>query len=186
MPPSEAETKVRPRSARVSPELQHEVEQFLYEEAALLDAHEMAGWLELFAADLRYFMPLHTSRGPRERAQRFSGDRDIAYFDESKASLAQRLRKLETGMAWAEEPPSRTRHFVNNVRIRPGEAAEEFEVNLVFSVSRSRSESQNDLLMGERRDLLRRVPTEAGFQIARRTILLDQATLLANNISFFF
>jgi biphenyl 2,3-dioxygenase beta subunit len=186
MPPGDVETMARPRTARVSPELQHEVEQFLYDEAALLDAHEMAQWLELFAADLRYFMPLHTSRGPRERDQRFSGEHDIAYFDETKASLAQRLRKLETGMAWAEEPPSRTRHFVSNVRIRSGASPDEFEVNLAFIVYRSRSESQNDILIGERHDVLRRVPTQAGFQIARRTILLDQATLLANNISFFF
>lgn len=41
---------------------QHEVERFLYEEAALLDGHRYEQWLELFADDATYFMPIRRTR----------------------------------------------------------------------------------------------------------------------------
>ena len=42
------------------------------------------------------------------------------------------------------------------------------------------------LAAGERRDVLRRADNGLGFKIAKRTILLDQSTLLSNNLSIFF
>jgi 3-phenylpropionate/cinnamic acid dioxygenase small subunit len=49
---------------------------------------------------------------------------------------------------------------------------------------RTRMEADADLFVGTRHDLLRRV--DGGFKIARRKIILDQATLKAKNISVFF
>jgi biphenyl 2,3-dioxygenase beta subunit len=51
---------------------------------------------------------------------------------------------------------------------------------------RSRLERDVEIFVGARRDLLRRVDEGVGWQIARRTIVLDQATLLAKNLSVFF
>ena len=48
-----------------------------------------------------------------------TGRGDSAFFDETKALMAQRITKLGTGMSWAEDPPSRTRHLVSKVRITP-------------------------------------------------------------------
>ena len=42
-------------------------------------------------------------------------------MDETKATLAGRIARLDTGMAWAEDPPSRTRHLVSNVEVKAGE-----------------------------------------------------------------
>ena len=95
---------------RIAPELQQEIEQFLYLEAELLDDRQIAAWVELMTEDVRYFMPLRRNRGLRERDREYSADGDTAYFDESKASLRMRLAKLQTNVAWAEEPPSRS-HF---------------------------------------------------------------------------
>lgn len=170
----------------VTPALQQEIEQFLYHEAELLDDHRIAEWVDLMADDIRYFMPLRTTRGPRERDREYSSAHEIAYFDESKASLQLRLRKLQTGGAWAEEPPSRTRHLVTNVRIVAGGKPDEYEVKSAFLVYRNRSERQTDIFAGERIDGLRRADTAAGFRVFNRLILLDQATLGANNLSFFF
>jgi 3-phenylpropionate/cinnamic acid dioxygenase small subunit len=44
-------------------------------------------------------------------------------------------------------------------------------------------ESDQDLFVGMRKDVLRRV--SGGLKIARRTIILDQAVLAAKNISIF-
>ena len=166
--------------------MQQEIEQFLYFEAGLLDDHQIAEWMGLMASDIHYFMPLRSNRGPRERDREFSSVHDIAYFDESKASLDLRLRKLQTGVAWAEEPPSRTRHLVTNVRISQLANPKEYEVKSAFLLYRNRAEHQTDIFAGERIDGLRRIESDTGFEIFKRHIHLDQSTLLANNLSIFF
>lgn len=52
----------------VSPQLQHEIEQFLYAEAALLDDHNLDEWFTLMAPDIHYFMPVRSNRQQRELA----------------------------------------------------------------------------------------------------------------------
>jgi len=170
----------------VEPALQQAVEQFLYYEARLLDDRRFDEWYALLADDIHYFMPTRYNRLKREANREFSGPHEAALFDEDKVSLAQRIRRLHTGMAWAEDPPSRTRHLVSNVMIRPMNTPGEYEVDCYYLLYRSRLEREVEVFVGMRHDLLRRTDTPAGWQIARRTIILDQATLLARNLSFFF
>jgi 3-phenylpropionate/cinnamic acid dioxygenase small subunit len=181
MPPNRSPLALLEAGRAVSRDLQQEIEQFLFYEAAVQDERLLDEWFALLSEDVRYVMPLRATR-----AAEFSGPHDIAYFDDTKASMTLRLRKLQTSSAWAEEPPSRTRHFVNNVRITPLPAGGEYEVACAFMVYRNRAERQTDLFAGERIDGLRRTGGPAGFEIFSRTILIDQATLAANNISFFF
>jgi 3-phenylpropionate/cinnamic acid dioxygenase small subunit len=170
----------------VEPALQQTIEQFLYYEARLLDDRRLDEWYALLADDIHYFMPTRYNRLKREADREFSGPHEAALFDEDKLSLAQRIRRLHTGMAWAEDPPSRTRHLVSNVMIRPTSTPGEYEVDCYYLLYRSRLEREVEVFVGMRHDLLRRTDTPAGWQIARRTIILDQATLLARNLSFFF
>ncbi|HEY6418828.1 MAG TPA: 3-phenylpropionate/cinnamic acid dioxygenase subunit beta [Candidatus Binataceae bacterium] len=166
--------------------LQHAIEQFLYYEARLLDERLIDEWYDLLADDIHYFMPTRYNRLKREADREFSGEHEAALFDEDKQSLAQRIRRLHTGMAWAEDPPSRTRHMISNVTIRPAKNPGEFEVDVYYLVYRSRLEREVEVFVGMRHDLIRRAENPAGWQIAKRTIILDQATLLARNLSFFF
>src|SRR5262249_60595864 len=99
-----------------------EVEQFLYREARLLDERRLHEWVELFTEDVRYWMPMRSNRYPAEskaiglldQAQAAEAERaqqeELAILDETKATLQARIARLDTGMAWAEDPPSRTRH----------------------------------------------------------------------------
>ena len=182
-----AERATRPATIaeRVTPELQQEIEQFLYHEARILDDRNYEEWFALLADDLHYFMPTRYNRLRREGNKEFSGPDEAAFFDEDKASIAMRIRRLNTGMAWAEDPPSRTRHLVSNVTIRP-RGSGEYEVDCYYLLYRSRLEREVETFVGMRHDLLRRANNPAGFQLARRTIVLDQATLMARNLSFFF
>ncbi len=79
-------------------------------------------------------------------------------------------------------PPSRTRHLITNIRIKKDDGRE-IEVHSNFLVYRTRMENDQDMFVGERQDILRRV--DGGFKIAKRTIILDQAVLTAKNISVF-
>jgi 3-phenylpropionate/trans-cinnamate dioxygenase beta subunit len=100
------------------------------------------------------------------------------------ASLKGRVARLDTGMAWAEDPPSRTRHFISNIEVMPGAADGEIEVHCNFIVYKNRSEAEQDFYVGARRDVLRRV--DGGWKIASRRLVLDQNVMLAKNISTFF
>ena len=165
--------------------LQYEIEQFLYAEARLLDDRKMREWFSLLADDLSYRMPLRTNRLARERHLEFSSAGESLLFDDTKASIDMRIRRLETGVAWAEEPPSRTRHLVTNVQIQPT-GDDEVRVHCYLHVYRARLERQVDEFVGEREDLLRRVDAPLNWQIVDREIRLDQTTVLSNNISIFF
>lgn len=161
---------------------QHEVEQFLYAEAALLDAHEFRAWLGLFADDAHYFMPIRRTRMARDLDREFTRPDEMAWFNDDKGQLEGRVIKLETGRAWAEDPPSRTRHLVTNVRVTSDDGSE-LEVASNFHVHRSRLKSEEDDWIGSRQDVLRRVG--GSFRIVRRTILLEQTVLLSRNLSVF-
>src|SRR5215510_8451396 len=179
---SAAATPIRERKKgeAVTPELQHQIEQFLFYESRLLDDRNYEEWFALLADDLHYFMPTRYNRLRREAAKEFSGPEEAAFFDEDKASIALRIRRLNTGMAWAEDPPSRTRHMLTNVVVRP-HGTNEYEVDSYFLVYRSRLEREVETFVGMRQDLLRRDGSSYGFQIVKRTIILDQSILLARN-----
>ena len=172
------------------------VEQFLYREARLLDERRFEAWLDLLTDDVRYWMPVRSNRYPR-RSQAIAilnparheddelgKESAVAFFDETKETLCRRVARLDTGMAWAEDPPSRTRHLVSNVEVEPTEVSAEIRVYSNFVVYRSRGETEQDFYVGGRQDTLRDVG--GAWKIARRTIVLDQAVLLAKNMSVFF
>jgi len=179
-------TKASPALPAVTPQLQWELEQFLYAEADLLDRRRYRDWYAHLAEELHYRMPLTFNRQARERDHEYSRDDESFLFDDTKATIHIRLKRLETGQAWAEEPPSRTRHMISNVRVEAGDAPDSFIVHSYFHLYRSRLERQVDHLVGGRTDLIRRAPTPLGWEIVTRDITLDQSTVLSNNLSMFF
>jgi 3-phenylpropionate/cinnamic acid dioxygenase small subunit len=169
------------RRARVPREVKEEIEALLLYEAELLDDRRFADWLTLFAPDLRYEMPLRVGR---EKGAAGEIDPYARRLDDTFETLRIRVQRLDSEYAWAENPPSRTRHFVTNIRVEPADEADEYRVRSNVLVYRSQGDSADyNLLTAYRRDLLRR--TADGWQIARRTVILDQTTLATHNLSFF-
>lgn len=172
------------------------VEQLLYREARLLDERRLHEWVELFTDDVRYWMPVRTSRYPviskaigildqeRYNAGELAQEDELAILDETKDTLKARIARLDSGMAWAEDPPSRTRHMITNIEVEEGNAASELKVYSNYLVYRTRGETEQDLYVGQREDMLRHV--DGAWKIARRKITLDQSVLLAKNVSIFF
>ena len=91
---------------------------FLVEEAAILDAGDWARWLTLLTDDVRYVMPVRVTTVADAG---FDGRPDMAHFDEDRYAIEKRVQRLLTDHAWTEDPPSRTRHLVTNVRTFPGD-----------------------------------------------------------------
>jgi len=158
-----------------------EILQFLYQEAELLDECRFREWLGLFAEDIRYTMPVRTTqfraRGP--------GFQDVAFIEDNFNSLTTRVERLLTDTAWAETPPSRTRHFISNVLVRLAEKPGEFVVRSSFMVTRSRGGQGYQMFTGLREDTLRRVASGA-LCIAYRNILVDQTVITGTNLSILF
>ena len=152
--------------------------QFLVEEAALLDAADYSGWLALLTEDIRYVMPVRvtTARGA-------PASNGMGHFDEDMYALRKRVQRLATDHAWTEDPPSRTRHFVTNVRTflaGPGE----LKVESALLLFRSRGDTREaDLISTGRADLLRETP--GGLMLARREITADEAVLRTQNLAVF-
>jgi 3-phenylpropionate/cinnamic acid dioxygenase small subunit len=161
-----------------------EVQNFLFEEAALLDAQRFDEWLARLAPEVRYWMPARSDRQRADRERSVGGPNDLAYFEETWEHLQQRVKRLATGQAWAEEPPSHTRRLVTNVRVEPLDAycVRAYSNLLLY---RTRHETDVQLFVGSREDELRPHPTY-GWQILSRTIVLDATTVPSYSLSVFF
>ena len=154
--------------------------QFLVEEAALLDAADYEGWLNLLCEDIRYVMPVRVTTA---RGAGFDSLADMGHFDEDLYALRKRVQRLATDHAWTEDPPSRTRHFVTNVRTFRA-AAGELRVQSALLLFRSRGDTREaDLLSAGRTDLLRE--TADGLRLARREITVDESVLRTQNLAVF-
>jgi 3-phenylpropionate/trans-cinnamate dioxygenase beta subunit len=72
-------------------------------------------------------------------------------------SLERRVARLETGLAWSEDPPSRTRHLITNIEVKPAELDSEIRVYANLLVYKNRAETEQDFFIGARKDVLRRM-----------------------------
>jgi 3-phenylpropionate/cinnamic acid dioxygenase small subunit len=170
------------REAAARGDVQREVEQFLYHEAWLLDERRLHDWLALFADDARYSLQV------REVADRTEdGGAGVRLsrplFDDDLAFLTLRVKRLDTRLAHAEQPPSITRHLITNVLVLPAERDDELTVRSNFLVFQARTDLSEHLLSGGREDVLRRI--DGGWKIARRRVALDKTTL-PRTITIFF
>jgi 3-phenylpropionate/cinnamic acid dioxygenase small subunit len=159
-----------------------ELMQFYIREAWLLDERKLKEWLDLFTDDLLYFMPRRKNVLRREAHRELTPLGDLAILEEDKGYLEMRVARLDTGMAWAEDPPSRTRHLIGNLEATSLPNGE-VEARTAFLVYRSHLETDNQLLSGCRQDLLRKV--DGAWKVCRRTIVLDANVLLDKNLSVF-
>jgi phthalate 3,4-dioxygenase subunit beta len=154
---------------------------FLVEEAAILDERDWRRWLDLLADDIRYVMPVRVTTvvdaGYDARA-------DMAHFDEDRYALGKRVDRLLTEHAWTEDPPSRTRHLVTNVRSFAGATDDEVQVESTILLFRSRGDDRPaEYVCASRRDVVRQVGDRQ--LLASRHITVDEAVLRTQNLAIF-
>ena len=162
---------------------QYRIEQFYYDEAAALDERRFEDWLEYFTEDSHYWMPVRRIRMNKEKGEEFTKRGEVAFFDDTKELLRIRVRKLESGFAWSEDPPSRTRRLISNVRILEQNSGQAI-VTANFVVHRARYDDEEDRWFGRRTDTLQL--SSEGFKIRNREIFLEQTVILSRNLSVLF
>ncbi|WP_243722443.1 3-phenylpropionate/cinnamic acid dioxygenase subunit beta [Actinomadura sp. 7K507] len=162
-------------------EAHQQAAQWLTEEAYLLDRQRYAQWLERMTDDVRYIMPVRVTTA---RSAGFDTLAGMSHFDEDLFSLRKRVARFETEHAWTEDPPSRLRHFVSNVRTFAGDAPGELRVESYVLVFRSRGDvREGQFLPAGRDDTLRR--EGGGLKLARRVIEVDESVLRMQNLGIF-
>ncbi len=161
------------------------IEKFLYREAELLDDRRYNDWIELIAEDIHYHMPVRRNvKFGEQHRENSDSESEISWFDEGKRTLAGRVRQINTGLHWAEEPFSRVRHLITNIQV--GEIdGDEVPVRSNFYCWTNRLRDEVNVFVGTRQDVLRRDP-DTEWKIAKRLILLDQNVLLSKVITTFF
>jgi 3-phenylpropionate/cinnamic acid dioxygenase small subunit len=165
--------------------LQQELEKFLYREARLLDERRHEEWLDLLAEELHYWMPMRRNVKFGDWEREFtSADTEINWFNEGKDILEGRIRQLNTGVHWPEEPVSRFEHIVSNIEIM-AVTGDEIRVNSKFFCYQNRLQDEVNTWVGRREDLLRR-DAETGFKIVKRKIILVQNVMLPKVVNTFF
>lgn len=86
-----------------------EIENFLYQEARLIDEGRLTEWLALFTEDARYWVP--ANRDTIDPA------REVSIIYDNREHLEDRVWRLQSGLAHVTDPPSRIRHLITNIQI---------------------------------------------------------------------
>jgi 3-phenylpropionate/cinnamic acid dioxygenase small subunit len=155
--------------------------QFLVDEAYLLDAQQYEAWLDTLTDDIRYVMPVRVTTA---RGAGFDTSPGMAHFDEDKYSLGQRVARFATEHAWTEDPPSRLRHFITNVRAFECDEDVELVVESAELLFRSRGDvNESALVSCGREDVLRRCGSS--WKLARRKVFVDESVLRMQNLAVF-
>ncbi|MSP96198.1 MAG: p-cumate dioxygenase [Betaproteobacteria bacterium] len=146
--------------------LRSRVEDFLYHEAALLDAWKLEEWAQLFTEDGVYMVP--ATDAPEADASN-----TLFLIHDDRFRLGERARRLMKPRAHAEFPHSRVQHTISNVRVLAEEAAS-VRVECHFIVYRARRDLQ-DVFPGISRYVLAR--EEPSFRIREKRAMLSIDTL---------
>jgi len=152
----------------------HEVEDLLYQEAALLDDWRLEEWLELLTDDAVYEIP------PTDVPE---GDARNTLFiiADDVVRIRSRVKQLLGKFAWAESPHSRTRRIISNVRVL-GADGDRILATANFAVHRIRYESV-DTYIGRYDYKLVRVGNALKIK-ERRAVLDNEALRPHGKISF--
>jgi 3-phenylpropionate/cinnamic acid dioxygenase small subunit len=165
----------------VSPDraLRLEFEELLYREAWLLDHERFDEWLELMALDVRYWVPvrLDQARGKENLSRQCL----MAHIDENHQGLVYRIRRIQTGATFTDEPPARVRHFVSNVLVT-GADKDSCSVASNFLVWRSHVGVKDYMLVGSREDTWRR--DGSSWKLKERRVILDHSSVPGLSVLF--
>lgn len=176
----------------VSPEQHHDISQFYFREARLLDERKYQQWLALLAEDVSYIVPARHTPFPDPAKRETEAFLDLAHEssagleppmrDDSYFTLSIRVMRAYKMNSWTDNPPARTRRFISNIEAYAVDGGFDVYSNLLLYYSRYGQD--NHVYSGRRHDLLRNTPD--GLTIACREILLDWDVVTGPSVGLLF
>ncbi|PWR25398.1 aromatic-ring-hydroxylating dioxygenase subunit beta [Zavarzinia aquatilis] len=152
-----------------------DLEEFLFQEALLIDNWQLPDWLKLFTDDAHYYVP------STDVAEDAAAENNLFYIADDRFRLGERVTRLMKRTAHAEYPRSKLRHLISNVLIRKAEG-DLIEVGSVFVTYRSK-DGQTDVYFGS--NIHKLVKTGDGLRIReKRCILASDGLRPQGRVSF--
>lgn len=167
----------------VSIEEHHEIEQFLFQEASMLDNEQLREWLSTIVdPDISYQMVMFDERFKKDKTP--LEDREIWPFDDNYDILDLRVRHFETGLQTMLDPAQKMFRVINNVRAFRNDNEGEYTVLSYGTVSRFRRLYENERSVYAREDVLRR-DGDGKLRLLSRRIELGERVISNKNLLFF-
>jgi benzoate/toluate 1,2-dioxygenase subunit beta len=149
-----------------------QIEGFLYREARLMDEHAYDDWLALWTEDGLYWVPCNEDD--------FDPERHVSIVYENRSGLEDRIARLKSGAAYAQDPKSRLSRVVSNVEV-DDENGNETTVRSTFNLTALRR-GRMDIFAGRAIHKLR--PEGHSFKIAYKKVILINNDVVINNLTF--
>lgn len=149
------------------------IEDFLYLEARLADESRYDEWAALWTADAVYWVPANTDD--------YDPHRHLSIIYDDRSRLQDRIDRLKSGAAWAQQPVSRMRRLVSNIEIGPTLDNGDIEVYSNFILGEFRRGIQAVYFAGQ---LHRLRPGPAGFRLSFKKVILIKNDAPLHNLSF--
>jgi benzoate/toluate 1,2-dioxygenase subunit beta len=152
------------------------VVEFLYREARLADEARYAEWLALWTDDVVYWVPATTEPDA-------DPDKHLSHIYDNRGRLETRIKLLQTGHRYSQEPASLMRRLVSNIEVRVADNGELVaESNFVLAELAIQARREMHWWVGRTTHHLRRVG--GGLKMCRKQVVLVNAAEPLPNLSF--
>jgi benzoate/toluate 1,2-dioxygenase subunit beta len=149
-----------------------DAEDFLYREARILDDRRYREWIGMFTDNATYWIPCN--------GEGADPNREISLAFDNLKRLKDRVERLESGLAHAQLPPSRTKRLISNVQL---EEAREDEVKILSGfILYELRRSKERIFAGRYEHRLRRIDGE--WKIASKKVVLVNNDEVIDNLTF--
>lgn len=168
---------------RVGFETHHQIAQFLYTEARLLDNELLREWFDtMLDPDIRYQMVIREERFRKDKSPPEA--REIMPFDDTHRDLDMRIRQFESGLQTMLNPAQRMHRAINNIEAFESDAEDEYLVLSYGTAYRHRRLYEHEQVVFGRSDVLKNAG-EGGLRLVSRRIELDERVVRNKNLLFF-
>ena len=148
---------------------------FVYKEARLADEARYAEWLALWTDDGVYWVPATTDPGA-------DPDKHISHIYDNRGRIETRIKLLQTGHRYSQEPPSLMRRLISNIEAAGDGAELVAESNFALAELAIQAKREMHWWVGRTTHRLRRV--EGELKMCRKKVVLVNAAEPLPNLSF--
>lgn len=148
-------------------------EAFLYREARLADRGRYQEWAALWTEDAIYWVPANEDD--------YDPDTHLSIIYDDRERLQDRVDRLSSGQAWAQEPRSRMRRLISNVEVGPVNERGDIEIYSNFVLGELRRGLQTAYFASQ---IHRLRPTPDGLRMAFKKVELINNDEPIHNLTF--
>ena len=150
--------------------------EFIYREARLADEARYAEWLALWTEDGVYWVPATTDPGANP-------ERHLSHIYDNRGRIDTRVKLLQSGHRYSQEPASPMRRVVSNIEVVPAEGGELVaESNFILAELSVQAGHEMHWWAGRTTHRLRRVGSE--LRMSHKKVVLVNAAEPLPNLSF--